>query len=101
MPDTIPGMKKCPKHSGYQYVAANTMCPLCECETRVGWWYATGPADKEYKAESPEWNLHTVVSDDAPYPEHVMVENASGQLFAVPNSLIDDIASPPVKTRDE
>jgi hypothetical protein len=32
-------------------------------ETRVGYWYATGPPDKEYSVGDPAFNLHTVVSD--------------------------------------
>jgi len=32
-------------------------------ETRVGYWYATGPADMQYTSGDPDFNLHTVVSD--------------------------------------
>jgi hypothetical protein len=30
-------------------------------ETRVGYWYATGPADKQYTSGDPDFNLHTVL----------------------------------------
>jgi hypothetical protein len=63
-------------------------------ETHVGYWYATGPADKEYSAGDPAFNLHTVVSDKSQFVAHVTVENAGGQRFPVPCSLIDEIASP-------
>ena len=63
--------------------------------TRVGWWYATGPADEEYCAGHPAFNLHTVVSDESSIPGCVTVENSAGQQFPVANILIDQIASPP------
>ena len=64
-------------------------------ETRVGYWYATGPADKEYSAGDPAFNLHTVVSDKSQFVAAVTVENAGQQRFPVPCSLIDEIAAPP------
>jgi hypothetical protein len=64
-------------------------------ETHVGYWYATGPADKEYSAGDPAFNLHTVVSEESQFGAHVTVENTAGQQFPVPCSLIDEIAAPP------
>ena len=64
-------------------------------ETRVGYWYATGPADKHYTPGDPAFNLHTVVSDKSQFVAQVTVENAGQQRFPVPCSLIDDIAAPP------
>ena len=64
-------------------------------ETRVGHWYATGPADKQYTPGDPEFNLHFVVSDTSQFVAHVTVENAGKQRFPVPCSLIDEIAAPP------
>jgi hypothetical protein len=63
-------------------------------ETRVGYWYATGPADKQYTPGDPDFNLHTVVSDKSQFLAHVTVQNA-GKQFPVPCSLIDEIAAPP------
>jgi len=62
-------------------------------ETRVGYWYATGPADKQYTSGDPEFNLHTVISDTSQFVAHVTVENAGEQRFPVPCSLIDEIAA--------
>ena len=67
--------------------------------TRVGWWYATGPADQEYYPGHPAFNLHTVVSDESPVVGCVTVENSGGQRFPIANILIEEIASPP--DRDE
>jgi hypothetical protein len=64
-------------------------------ETRVGYWYATGPADKQYTSGDPDFNLHTVISDTSQFVAHVTVENAGEQRFPVPCSLIDEIAAPP------
>ena len=64
-------------------------------ETRVGYWYATGPADKLYTPGDPDFNLHIVVSDTSQFVAHVTVENAGKQRFPVPCSLIDEIAAPP------
>jgi hypothetical protein len=64
-------------------------------ETRVGYWYATGPADKQYTSGDPDFNLHTVISDRSQFVAHVTVENAGKQRFPVPCSLIDEIAAPP------
>jgi hypothetical protein len=63
--------------------------------TRVGDWYAAGPADKEYRAEYPAFSLYTVVSDDSPHADHVTVQTATGQQFPVPSSLVDQIGAPP------
>lgn len=63
--------------------------------TRVGWWYATGPADQKYYQGHPSFSLHTVVSDQSPIPGCVTVENPAGQQFPVANILIDEIAGPP------
>ena len=63
-------------------------------ETRVGYWYATGPADKQYTLGDPDFNLHTVISDTSQFVAHVTVENAAAQQFPVPLSLIETIAAP-------
>ncbi|MGB8480681.1 MAG: hypothetical protein WCE63_17885 [Acidobacteriaceae bacterium] len=61
-------------------------------KSRVGMWYAVGPADETFTAGDPDWNVHTVVSDGSEFPDHVTVENGGGQRFPVAISLIDDIA---------
>jgi len=63
--------------------------------TRVGFWYATGPAKKEYRPGDAAFSLHTVVSDKSEFADHVTVENGGGQQFPVVLSLIEEIASPP------
>ena len=63
-------------------------------KSRVGMWYATGPVDKEFTAGDPDWNVHTVVSDQSEFLHHVTVENAAGQRFPVAVSLINKIAEP-------
>ena len=63
--------------------------------SRVGFWYATGPAKTEYRPGDAAFSLHTVVSDKSEFPEHVTVENGGGQRFPVALSLIEAIASPP------
>lgn len=63
--------------------------------SRVGFWYATGPAEKEYRPGDPKFSLHTVVSDSSKFPAHVTVENAAGQQFPVALALIESVASPP------
>ena len=62
--------------------------------SRVGFWYATGPADKDYKVGDPAFSIHTVIADESEYPGCVLVENAARQRFPVPLSLIDQVASP-------
>jgi len=63
-------------------------------ETHVGYWYATGPTGKQYTPGDPDFNLHTVVSDTSQFVAHGTVENAAGQQFPVPLSLIETIAAP-------
>jgi len=63
--------------------------------TRVGFWYATGPAEKQYRPGDPAFSLYTVVADKSEFPAHVTVENGGGQRFPVALSLIEAIASPP------
>jgi hypothetical protein len=43
-------------------------------ETRVGYWYATGPADKQYTPGDPDFNPHIVVRDKSQFVAHVTVE---------------------------
>ena len=57
-------------------------------ETRVGYWYATGPADKQYTPGDPDFNLHTVISDTSQFVAHVTVENAGRP--AVPGPMLID-----------
>lgn len=64
-------------------------------ETRVGYWHATGPADKQYTPGDPDFNLHIVISDPSQFVAHATVEKAGTQRFPVPCSLIDEIAAPP------
>lgn len=60
--------------------------------TRVGLWYATGPADRPYSENDPAFNKHVVVSDLSDIPNCVTVENAGGVRFPVHVDLIDEIA---------
>lgn len=62
--------------------------------TRVGRWYATGPADRLFVPDDPAFAVHRVVSDDATVSGCVTVENPAGQRFPVPIDLVDDIAAP-------
>ena len=57
-------------------------------DTRVGYWYATGPADKQYTSGDPDFNLHIVVSDTSQFVAHVTVENA--WQAAVPGPMLID-----------
>ncbi len=61
--------------------------------TRIGMCYVTGPADRQYDATDPSFNVHRVVSDESEYPLCVTVENEAGQRFPVATVLIDQIAS--------
>jgi hypothetical protein len=63
--------------------------------SRIGFWYATGPAKTEYRPGDAAFSLHTVVSDKSEFAEHVTAENGGGQRFPVVLSLIEEIASPP------
>ena len=62
--------------------------------TRVGLWYASGPEDRSFVAGDPAFSILRVVSDVAEAPGCITVENAAGQRFPVPASLIDAIAAP-------
>ena len=62
--------------------------------TQVGRWYAEGPADRPFITGDPAFSILRVVSDNAEVPGCVTVENAAGQRFPVPASLIDEIAAP-------
>ena len=70
-----------------------------DCETaptRVGRWYADGP-DRVFVPGDPAFRIHRVVADDADVRGCVTVENAGGQRFPVPTSLIDAISAPAVQ----
>jgi hypothetical protein len=63
--------------------------------TRLGWWYASGPAELEYTAGDSRFNLHTVVADPAlGHDGCVLVENSAGQQFPVDRKIIDLIGCP-------
>jgi hypothetical protein len=57
-------------------------------ETHVGYWYATGPADKQYAPGDPDFNLHTVVSDTSQFVAHLTVEKF--RQAAVPGPMLID-----------
>ncbi|PZX14243.1 hypothetical protein LX81_03042 [Palleronia aestuarii] len=59
-----------------------------------GHWYATGPADKPFRADDPDWNIHRIVEDTPGLPD-VLVENAGGQRFLLARVLATAIALPP------
>ena len=41
----------------------------------LGHWYATGPEDKPFRKDDPDWNIHRIV-EDVPGQPTVTVENA-------------------------
>lgn len=65
-------------------------------ESYLGWWYATGPADKKFSPTDSAFNIHRVVSDTAEMTGCVTVENAGGQRFPLELLLLKRIARPPV-----
>jgi hypothetical protein len=67
-------------------------------ETRVGDWYGTGPAEKQYTPGDPDFNLDIVVSDTSQFVAHVIVENAGKQRFPVPCSLIERSQRPQARS---
>ena len=60
----------------------------------LGFWYATGPKDKPFSADDPDWNIHRIVEDVPGLPD-VCVENAGGQRFLLARDLATAIALPP------
>jgi hypothetical protein len=60
----------------------------------LGYWYATGPEDKPFRAGDPDWNVHRIVEDLPGLPD-VCVENAGGQRFLLARALATEIALPP------
>ncbi|WP_299821255.1 hypothetical protein [uncultured Jannaschia sp.] len=60
----------------------------------LGHWYASGPEDKPFRADDPDWNIHRIV-EDVPGLPTVTVENAGGQRFPLERALAAAIALPP------
>ena len=60
----------------------------------LGHWYASGPADKPFRAGDPDWNIHRIVEDTPGLPD-VLVENAGGQRFLLAREIATAIALPP------
>ena len=60
----------------------------------LGHWYASGPEDKPFHKDDPDWNIHRVVEDTPGLPD-VCVENAGGQRFLLERGLAAAIALPP------
>lgn len=61
----------------------------------IGWWYASGPADREFSPDDPEFNVHRVVANTSDVPGCVTVQNGGGQRFPVERALVEKIAAPP------
>jgi len=53
--EKIPGVANPPRSNNLQNSSQEKFMT-----TRVGWWYATGPADQEYYPSHPSFSLHTV-----------------------------------------
>jgi hypothetical protein len=60
----------------------------------MGWWYATGPADRLYSPNDPAFNVHRVIAEPQDTPSVVLVRNSGGQTFWVGRDLVERIAAP-------
>jgi len=60
----------------------------------IGWWYATGPADKPFQPNDPAFSVYRVVEEPDDAPAVVLVQNGAGQRFYVPRDLVERIAAP-------
>ncbi len=60
----------------------------------LGHCYATGPEDKPFAADDPDWNIHRIVEDTPGLPD-VTVEYAGGQRFLLAREIATAIALPP------
>ncbi len=76
-----------------EHASVTRVQPDAAKTTRVGRWYATGPEDRPFAPDDPAFHVHRVVAD-GPVPGCVTVENAAGQRFPVPVSLVDAITAP-------
>ncbi len=83
-----------PSSSGADHPGVAEARTEATAPTRVGRWYATGPADRPFVPDDPAWAVHRVVSDDATALGCVTVENRAGQRFPVAISLVDAIVAP-------
>ena len=66
-------------------------------KTRVGRWYAAGPADRRFTPGDPAFGIYRIVSDSADVPGCVTVEGPGAQRFPLHVALADDIAGPSVE----
>jgi len=80
--------------SSTEHASVTRVQPDAAKTTRVGRWYATMPEDRPVTPDDPAFHVYRVVADDAAVPGCVTVENAAGQRFPVPVSLVDAIVAP-------
>lgn len=79
--------------SSCEHASVAKVQPDAAKTTRIGRWYATGPDDRPFAPDDPAFHVYRVVAD-GPVPGCVTVENAAGQRFPVPVSLVDAIVAP-------
>lgn len=55
----------------------------------IGYWYATGPADRQFSPGDPAFSIHYVVSGTSDVPGCVTIQNPGGQRFPLSRTLLE------------
>ena len=61
----------------------------------IGWWYATGPEDRDFQIGEPGTALYQVIEDISPVSGCVLVKGPDGTSFTVAKSLVSEISRHP------
>lgn len=61
----------------------------------IGWWYATGPEDRDFQIGEPGTALYQVIEDISPVSGCVLVQGPDGSSFPVAKALVSEISRHP------
>ncbi len=80
--------------SGPDYPDVAKVQTKANAPTRVGRWYAMGPANRSFVPDDPAFAIFHVVADGAQMPGCVTVLNNEGRRLRVPIDLVYAIVAP-------
>jgi hypothetical protein len=61
----------------------------------VGWWYATGPEDREFCPTDPAVAIYRVSKATSTIPGCALVKGPDGREFPLEYRILQEIAQPP------
>lgn len=69
-------------------------------QSLLGWWYATGPEDRDFNPNEPDVAVYRVVGEKSDVPGCLLIEGPCGARFPVARTLVLQISRPASEFKD-